>query len=441
MKISIIGASHAGIACATRARREYPDAEIVMYDRRSQVSFISQNILFYLLNEDKRFLKEGAYTDVVALESLGITMQMEVEVLSVDVASKSLTYIKDRQSATETFDKLVLATGSTPILPAIPYENLENIFVLKSVNDALAINDWISKKKKAVVLGGGSIGVEIASVLQQRGVKVSILSYADRLMEEYLDVEASEFLNDYLAEKEINVVFHDSIRSIEHHRKRLAVETRLEDSFMTDGVIFTIGFAPNVTLLEGQVEMGPVGTIAVDQYMRTSVPDVFAVGDSVAAYDSLEDQSVYRPLASTTIREGEIAALNLVEPKRKMNSTQGAFCLDLGEIKVCSVGLTLGRALKIGKAADLVYCENAFHDELGYKIWMVYEKGTHRILGVQVITSVDSSREYVNIFSLAIEHGDTVENLEFTDFYLEHGFANPKGFNKLLAAEVALKEK
>jgi NADPH-dependent 2,4-dienoyl-CoA reductase/sulfur reductase-like enzyme len=187
-------------------------------------------------------------------------------------------------------------------------------------------------------------------------------------------------------------------------------------------------------LLASQVKVGDKGAIVVDAYQRTSVPDVFAVGDCATTIVTDRAEPVYLPHASDALRQGEIAAINLCEPKRAINPSQATFNLNIGERTLCVTGLTLRRALREGLNAGQVEYRNEYvSTEKYYQIWLTYEKGSHRVLGLQMLGNAPDIAPYADIISLAIEQKLTIEDLEFTDFYFKHGYRNPNTFTKIFA--------
>lgn len=220
------------------------------------------------------------------------------------------------------------------------------------------------------------------------------------------------------------------------------VQTANGQKIAVDGVIFTIGFRPNSYLLNQQVELGDRGAVVVDEYMQTSCPDVFAVGDVSTTYVNLLEENRYLPHASDTVRDGEIAAINLLEARQKITSTQGTYHVPMKNLVLAMTGITMKQAVDFGYDADAVHLLNEhLEGRLPSNVWMIYERRTHQILGLQCIGKTSDMAEYVNIFSLAIQQQLRIEDIEFTDFYFEHGYKDPRGFNRILARLVRENER
>jgi NADPH-dependent 2,4-dienoyl-CoA reductase/sulfur reductase-like enzyme len=218
--------------------------------------------------------------------------------------------------------------------------------------------------------------------------------------------------------------------------------------FSGDGIIYATGFRPNSFLVGDAAELGDKGAIVVDDYMRTSIPDVFAVGDCSTTNLTNVARPVYVPHASDAFRQGEIAAINLTGPRQRINPSQGTYNLNIGSRTMCISGITRKRAIEEGFDAEIASYRNEFLDiddllpsddndeDPYYKVWLVYERGTHKILGFELRGTATDLSPYADLMSLAIERGLTVEDLEFVDFYFKQGYANPRSFSKYLAAVV-----
>jgi NADPH-dependent 2,4-dienoyl-CoA reductase/sulfur reductase-like enzyme len=265
-------------------------------------------------------------------------------------------------------------------------------------------------------------------------------------MNRYLDPMMSEQVEQALEAEGVSIICGS--RAIDYHSKkpnifrkpRLQVVTNKGLEICADGVVVSVGFRPNTYLLTGQVAFGDKGAIVVDEYMRTSVPDVFAIGDCSTTYLNLSNENVYMPHASDAIREGEVVAMNLLEPRKKIPVSLGTYNLNTEGFTIAVTGLTKQAAIQHGYDAEAAYYENCFLNSEHYnKMYLVYEKGTKRILGFQVVANIDVGA-YANIFSMAIQDNKTIDDIELEDFYFEHGYKNPAGFNKILAKVVREQE-
>lgn len=443
MKIIIIGGSHAGISCAKRAIEEYPDSEIVIYERKSEISFVSQSIPQYLMGKNN-LLNHSTYTNVRELEAIGgIYVKTRTTIQNINTSTKQITYIEKESDELpiDHYDKLVVATGSYPIIPPIRGAINENLFFVKNKQDAITINDFMKKKKSIAIMGGGMIGVELSRIFRRKGLEVHLIQAGDRLLNKYVDEEVGEQIRILLEDEGIKIYpsslvldIKENVNSKHASKEQTAIIYMENGSLEVDGIVSAIGFRPNSILLKDQVLLGDMGAIEVDEYMRTSVDDVFAVGDCATTYVRRRNKKVYLPHASDAFREGAVAAVNLVENKLPITSSQGTYSMNLENYSICVTGLTHEIATSEGYMAKTAYFENQFLNTDEYlKMWLVYEQGSHKILGIQAMGTAPNLSNYANIISVAIQQELTVEDLEFTDFYFEQGYKNPDGFMKIMA--------
>lgn len=443
MKIVIVGSSHAGICAGLRALEEYPEAEITLYDKRNQVSFVSQGIISYLAGQ-KSVLNQSSYSSVEELKEAGLNMQMETVIEEIDTNHKKVFYRRNNSKKTKVtdYDKLILATGSYPAMTSVPFDKKSNLYFLKSMEDAIKAEEFLATAKNIAVIGGGMTGVEVARITQDRGIQTTLIHRNKNLLNDYLDEPASRLLESWMNAEGTRLLLNTEVTEISVDGENTVVQTANGQNIAVDGVIFTIGFRPNSYLLNQQVELGDRGAVVVDEYMQTSCPDVFAVGDVSTTYVNLLEENRYLPHASDAVRDGEIAAINLLEARQKITSTQGTYHVPMKNLVMAMTGITMKQAVGFGYDADAVHLLNEhLEGRLPSNIWMIYERRTHQILGLQCIGKTSDMAEYVNIFSLAIQQQLRIEDIEFTDFYFEHGYKDPRGFNRILARLVRENER
>ncbi len=439
MRVVIIGGSHAGIACSMRAREEYPEAEIVLYEKQGTIGFVAQSIPLYLMGAPD-FLKLRSYATVEVLESKGIAVRTETVVREVDTVAKEIRFMPRRGTTmgTDRYDKLVLATGSYPSLPLAAGEYHDQLLVVKNYDDAVRIKDLMKTASSVMVVGGGAIGVEMARVMVVNGIRTILLQAAASLLDRYLDDEVAAEVRRSLEDEGLEVHTSALVASIQEETqqgRRVAVVTTEDGhTYTVDGVIYAAGFRPNTGMMGGQLTLGDKGAVVVDDYMQTSVPDVLAVGDCSTTHVTHVAEPVYVPHASEAVRQGEAAAVNLVAPRRRLNPSQGTYNLNFGDETLCVTGISHKRALQEGYDALVASFRNEYiTSDRYYTVWLVYERGTHKILGVQVRGNARELYVYADVASLAIERGLTVEDMEYSDFYFKHGFRDPRGTPMILA--------
>ncbi|MFZ2718007.1 MAG: FAD-dependent oxidoreductase [Lactococcus chungangensis] len=457
MEIRIIGGSHAAIACATRAREEYPDARIVIYEKNKNIGFIAQSIPLYL-SGNTNFLKMSSYTTISELENLGILVRTQFSVIDIDMTNKVLKLVDlvENSESEDHYDKLILAMGSYPSLPLVQGDFRDKLFIIKNYADAEKIKRFMRTSRSVIIIGGGAIGVEIAQLMNNAKIETTLIHASDNILNRYLDEEVSEDVQKTLALRGIDIVTNSVVTDIQEetientniHEGNVGkvisrVFTRDGREFVADGVIYATGFRPNTFLAAEQLELGDKGAIIVDDYMQTSHPDVFAVGDCATTNVTNMKNPTYVPHVSDAIREGDVAAINLLEPKVKLNKSQGTYKLNFDEeMTLCMTGLSFEKAKAEGFNCKSVYVRNDYVNSDGYyETWVIYEKGTHKILGMQSKGVSPEIAAQADIISLAIQNGTTIDDIEYIDFYYKHGFKIPKSFMKLVADKVRQQEK
>lgn len=468
MRIIIVGGNHAGIAAALRIREEYPDDEVIVFEKKDEITFVSQTIPLFLMGHQD-IHSQANYATPHEIIAQGVDLRIQKEVTNIDAKKKTLNFrnVLSQHEHEITYDRLIMAAGSYPNLPPTGGKLNETLFLLKERKDAEAIEKFISEAHHAVVIGAGLVGVEIARILAQRKMKVTLIQSNARILDKYLDENAAIEVEKQLEEEGIQLLLGTRVTS--YHtidkkiwsRPKIEVETSSDLTIRADGVFVSVGFRPNSFLLAGQVETGDRGAIVVDKYMYTTDDSILAIGDCSTTYMDLTKENIYNPHASDAFRQGLIAAVNIHEKKQEVAMTTGTYKFNMDGFTIANTGITLNQAIKFGYDAEEVHYQNRYlerggqlvHEsivkyspiEKGRKnhyssIYLVYEKKTKKILGLQVLGTVDIS-QYVNIISLAIQKNVTVPEIEFTDFFYEHGYKNPLGFTKILASLVREKER
>lgn len=441
MKVVVIGCTHAGTAAVKNILKHNPEAEVLVYERNNNVSFLSCGIALYVGGVVKN-AQDLFYSNPTELASLGAVLKMEHNVTSIDTEGKSITAenLNTGEVETATYDKLIMTTGSWPIVPPISGIQSENILLCKNFNQANVIIEKAETAKKIVVVGGGYIGIELVEAFVESGKEVTLIDGLDRILNKYLDKSFTDTLETELKERGVNIALGENVQSFDadENGKVTTVHTPSQ-SFEADMVIMCVGFRPSTELLKDKVEMLPNGAIVVDKFMKTSNPDIFAAGDSAVVHYNPTDSVSYIPLATNAVRQGMLVGLNIAEDKMAYRGTQGTSGLYLFGWKIGSTGLTIESALQSGLDADFVYLEDNYRPEFmptteNVMMQLVFEKQTKRILGAQLMSKYDITQS-ANTLSLAIQNKMTVEDLAISDFFFQPHFDRPWNYLNLLAQE------
>lgn len=430
MKVAVIGCTHAGTAAVINTAQLYPEAQITVYERNDNISFLSCGIALYvggvIENPEKLF-----YSSPEALKELGAETKMEHEVLNVDL-DRQIIKVKNLQTDVtfqDNFDKIILTTGSWPIIPNIPNMELENILLSKNWSHSNTIIERAEKAENIAVIGAGYIGVELAESFEMMGKNVTLIDAADRIMPKYLDKEFTDYAEKAFTDRGIQLALGQSVQSFAGEEGKVAKVITNKGEITADLVIMCVGFRPNTELFKGQVDMLPNGAIIVDEYMRTSRDNVFAAGDSCAVIYNPTGESRYIPLATNAVRMGTLVARNLKGPTTRYMGTQGTSGIKIYDHCIASTGLTERAAIDAGKEVATAMLVDNYRPEFmpttdEATIKVVYEKESRRLLGAQLICSQDLT-QVINTMSVCIQNEMTVEELAFVDFFFQPHFNKP----------------
>ncbi|WPC07918.1 FAD-dependent oxidoreductase [Globicatella sp. PHS-GS-PNBC-21-1553] len=446
MKVVVIGCTHAGTAAVKTILNENPGAEVVVYERNDNVSFLSCGIALYIggVVKDPQGL---FYSNPEELKSLGADVNMEHDVTNVDLEAKKLN-VKNLKSGEEfetTFDKLVLTTGSWPILPPFTGFDLENVQLCKNYRQAQEIFTRKTDAKKVVVIGGGYIGIELVEAFALEGKEVTLIDGLDRILNKYLDAEFTDVLEQDLRDRNVNVQLNQMVKGFEGENGKVTKVITDSAEYDADMVIVCVGFRPNTDLVKDQVETLPNGAIIVDNYMKTSHPDVFAAGDSTAVNYNPNGGHAYIPLATNAVRMGTLVGKNINGDKVAYRGTQSTSGLHLFGWNIGSTGVNEGSAKHFGLETRSVYVEDNYRPEFmptNEKLYMklVYEVGTGRIVGGQIMSKYDCTAS-ANTLSLAIQNKMTIEDLAYVDFFFQPVFDRPWNYLNILAQAAVEQER
>lgn len=433
MKVAVIGCTHAGTAAIVNTAKLYPGAEITVYERNDNISFLSCGIALYVggVVKDPHGL---FYSSPEKLAELGVTTKMLHEVISVDTEGKTLKArnLKSGETLEDKFDKLIVTTGSWPIVPKLEGIDLDNILLSKNYNHSNTIIEKAKDAKHITVVGAGYIGVELVEAFQMNGKKVTLIDSEERILNKYMDPEFSGQIEQAFRENGIELALGQTVKSFEGKDGKVTRVITDKGAVETDLVLLCIGFRPNTELLKGQVNMLPNGAIIVDEYMETSQKDVFAAGDSCAIRYNPTGKTAYIPLATNAVRMGTLAARNLVNRTTKYLGTQGTSGLKIYGLNMASTGLTETAAADEKLNFDTVSVRDHYRPEFmptaeTVMLKVVFDKDTRVMLGAQILSEADLTQS-MNTLSVCIQNRMTIDQLAFIDFFFQPHFNKPWNF-------------
>ena len=444
MKVVVIGCTHAGTAAIKNLRALNPDAEVTVFERNDNISFLSCGIALYVggvVSDPKGLF----YSSPEELKSLGVNTKMKHDVKNVDIKGKKLTVenLETGEVFDETFDKLIITSGSWPIIPRnIEGIDLENVLLCKNYNHANEIIERSKSVKRVVVVGAGYIGVELVEAFRDNGKEVILVDAEDRILSKYFDKEFTDVAEESFREKGIVLATGEKVVKIEGTNGKVSKIITDKNKYETDMIIMCIGFVPNTALFKGQLEMLPNGAIKVDEYMRTSDKDVMAAGDCCSVFYNPLNMERYIPLATNAVRMGTLAGLNLVENKDKSLGTQGTSGIKIYENNMAATGITEALARSLDLEIETVIVTDNYRPEFmptyeKVTLKVVFDKYTRIVLGAQLNSKVDLTQS-INTLSVCIQNHMTIDDLAFVDYFFQPHYNKPWNFINL-AGLAALK--
>ena len=438
-KIVVVGANHAGTAAINTMLDNYSGNEVVVLERNFNTSFLGCGMALWIGDQIQGGGEGLFYSSPEQLREKGAKVSINTEVEKIDFDKKIIYYLnKEDGKVEESYDKLILAIGSLPIIPPIPGRELENVQQVKLYQDAQAVIEKLELGgiNHVTVVGSGYIGVELAEAFKRKGKEVALLDIADGCLTGYYDPEFSNLMKQNLIDNGIDCKFGQALEEIKGDKKVEAVKTSNEE-FATDMVILCVGFRPNTELGKGKLEQFKNGAYIVNKKQETSVKDVYAIGDCATVYDNAVDGINYIALATNAVRSGIIAAHNACGTAIESIGVQGSNGISIYGLHLISTGLTAEKAAKFGYEVETTSFEDNQRPEFMkendiVKIKIVYDKKTRRVLGMQCASRYDMSM--VNhMFSLAIQEHVTIDRIALLDiFFLPH-FNKPYNYITMAA--------
>ena len=433
-KIVIVGGVAGGATAAARLRRLDESAEIVVLERTGFVSYANCGLPYYVGG----VIKEKSALTLQSPESFRIRFNIDVRVLSevtaIDRENKTVTVknLADGSEYTESYDKLILSPGAKAMVPDTPGVDSRRVLKLRTVEDALEMRRIVEEEKpeRAVVVGGGFIGLEAAENLMEAGVQVTLLQRSEQVLPP-LDWDMACELHDHMRKKGLDLRFKHSVESYEEIPGGVRVHVVGRESIDCSFVVLAVGVVPESELAKAAgLVLGPKGSIDVDSHMRTSDPDIYAVGDAVPVLDPLTGKLKLTPLAGPANKQGRIAADNICGIDSEYKGTIGSTVIKVFDLTAACTGLNE----KAAKAAGIAYerIVGYWGNHAGYYpgaenmlVKVLFAPDTGRILGAQIVGPAGVDKR-IDVFAAAIRAGLTGADLA----ELELSYAPPYGSAK-----------
>ncbi len=423
MKVLIIGGVAAGTKTAAKVKREQPSAQVTLITKSADVSYAGCGLPYYVgdVIHDKASLivnTPESFSELTGVQVITLT-----EAVKVDRTLKTVTakHVVSGEEHTYPYDKLVIASGASPVTPPVDGVDLNGVYYMRTPADAIAVREAVDggKVKRAVVVGAGFIGLEVAENLAARGVMVSVLDMAPQILPGF-DKEMAEYVENWLADHDIMCFTNTKLEAIlgDGHVEKIKTGRR---AMKADMVILSAGIRPNTEFLEDSgIELWPNRTVKVNEYLQTNDEDIYALGDCASVTNRITGQTAWSPMGSSANIEGRIAAQNICGAKISYKGVLGTAVAKLPELNVGRTGLNENDARAAGFDAVTVLCvaddKASYYPDFGsFIIKLVADKTTRRFLGLQVLGkgAVD---KVVDIGVMALSMNAKISDMEDLDF-------------------------
>lgn len=428
MKIIIIGGVAAGTSAAAKARRNNEQAQITIFDADQDVSYSGCGLPYFIGTEIKSRSQLVPRDAHFFKQKYNVDVHTGHKVLDIDPHNKVVTVQKlaNQEIFTAAYDKLVMATGASPVILPVDDSDKTNVFHLRNVVSADDIRKYIveAKPRTAVIVGSGFIGLEMAENLTALGIRVTVVELASHVMPA-LDGDVAVYVEEHLREKGIECITNDSVVSLAGSPMVNKAVLQSGREVVADMIVMAVGVRPNVSLAQtAGIALGVTGAIAVNSKMETNIADIYACGDCAESYSLITGKAFYRPLGSTANKMGRIAGDQVTGGDLEFRGGLGTGIFKVFDLAVAQTGLTETEAKRAGY--DAVVCHNIKPDKPEYfhgqemVIKAIADKKTGRVLGAQIVGKSGVDKR-IDVLVTAITFGAKAEDL----FHLDLAYAPP----------------
>jgi NADPH-dependent 2,4-dienoyl-CoA reductase/sulfur reductase-like enzyme/peroxiredoxin family protein/rhodanese-related sulfurtransferase/TusA-related sulfurtransferase len=429
MKYVIVGGVAGGATAAARIRRNTEDAEIILFEKGEYISYANCGLPYYIGGVIAEREKLFVQTPQAFGKRFRIDVRVQSEVVAIHPAEKKVDVrTADGRIYSESYDKLLLSPGASPVRPPLPGIDYEGIFTLRNVNDTDAIKNYLHqhKVKRAVIIGAGFIGLEMAENLQEAGAEVAVVEMANQVMAP-IDFSMASLVHEHLLQKGVRLYLEQAVASFERNADGLEVIFKSGERLSADMVLLSIGVRPNTGLAsEAGIELGEMRGIKVNDYLQTSHSDIYAVGDAIEFRHPITGKPWLNYLAGPANRQARIVADNMVfGNKVKYEGAIGTSIAKVFDMTVAASGLPAKRL----KQAGIDYLSATIHsgshagyypDALQMSIKITFSPVDGKLLGAQIV-GYNGVDKRIDEFSQVIKHQGTIYDL----MALEQAYAPP----------------
>ena len=432
MKVVIVGGVAGGATAAARIRRLDEQAEIVVFERSGYISYANCGLPYYI---------GGVITDQAELtlqtpesfwQRFRVDMRVRHEVIAIHPERKAVSVrnLSTGETFEESYDKLLLSPGAKPTQPELP--GVGQVFTLRTVEDTLRIHEFVKTHhpRSVVLAGGGFISLEMAENLRELGMEVTMVQRPKQLMNPF-DPEMASFIHAKMRKKGVRLLLGHTVEGFEEAPGGVRVLLKGAEPLEAELVVLAIGVTPDTQLAkEAGLELGVKGSIAVNDRMEPSVPDIYAVGDAVQVQHFVTGEHTLISLAGPANKQGRIAADNICGGNSRYQGSQGSSVVKVFDMTAAATGINEQAARKAGIECDKVYLSPASH--AGYypggrllNMKVLFEKNTYRLLGAQIVGSEGVDKR-IDVLATAIRAGLTALDLKDLDLAYAPPYSSAK---------------
>jgi len=438
-QVIVIGAVAAGLKAASKLRRCDPRAQITVIDKSEVISYAACGMPYYV-SGDVDQINQLTSTPAGAQRTPGFFKNVK----DITVLTKTLATKIDRDNKTVTaknlatdekivlpYTKLIIATGASPLKPPLPGIDLGNIYQLWHPDDAKAVRDGIDqgKFKNAAIIGAGLVGMEMAEALKKRGLNVTVIEMKNRVFPAFLDEDIAEAVGKYVRSKGISVLTAEKVQRFTGNITVEQVETD-QRTIPADLVILAVGVRPNVELARtAGLEIGATGAIAVNEYMQTNDPDIYAGGDCVETTNMITGKKIFAPMGSTANKQGRVIGENICDGRTAFRGVLNTVIVKVMDLSVGKVGLNEQNASENGYDFITVMVTN--HDRPHFMpgakpitLKLLVDAKTRKLLGAQAFGEGEIAKR-IDVIAAALTLGGTVDDLFAMDLAYAPPYSSP----------------
>ena len=423
MRIIIIGGEAAGMSAAAKAKRENKEADVVVYEMSDIVSFGACGLPYYVgdffENEDRMIARTPEQ-----FKKSGIELETLHQVMRVNPQEKKVTVrnLQTNEEFEDHYDRLLIATGASAIIPPFEGTDLENVFTLKTMEDGKALKQAAlqEENRHVVIIGAGYIGLEVVEAMKNLGKEVTLIQLSDHILTGTFDSDMAEKMEHELVTHHVTLKLNEGVKALKGEGKVQMVVTD-QGEYKADIVVIATGIKPNTGFLkETGIQMQDNGAIVIDEYGETTIKDIYAAGDCATVYHLVRQENVYIALATTANKIGRIIGENLTGSRTAFEGTLGSACLKVMDLEAARTGITETEAKAMGIPYKTVVISDKnqtdyYPGQEDIHAKLIYHGESKKILGAQLVGKKGAALR-IDALAVAIYSGLTTSQLGMMDF-------------------------